>query len=283
MFDPIDLVKRRNTTAEWLPGDTVGRHSPVNCDGVSNYTKTEITYKFNSHGFRSDEFDCAGDHRVLFMGCSFTEGIGLPLDEIYTHHVLSKIRNQPRYSDKVVPHLSVALGGSGTDTASRILFEYVDLIRPSRIIYVWPSWIRRDLIMSYENSMWLPAYAGKENSSPGSDECDRIFSDIQYGRYQTYRSFAIIESVVARYGCQMDVFDMPNADPEFLEYVKRRCPHMTFHQAPSRPNDMSNMTAALPERIRHRSIKARDNAHPGAATHWALSEFIWETIRHNYE
>jgi len=73
-----------NQTLEWLPTDTQESYEKLIQDpGHRAYFAEQgwdqpgaITYQFNSHGFRADQFD--GGPYMLALGCSFTVGIGLP-------------------------------------------------------------------------------------------------------------------------------------------------------------------------------------------------------------
>ncbi len=62
--------------------------------------KNQITYTFNSHGFRSEEFN---DVEILFNGCSHTLGVGLPIEQIWSKKVAD-------YFD--VKYHSLAMAGS---------------------------------------------------------------------------------------------------------------------------------------------------------------------------
>jgi hypothetical protein len=73
-----------NQTLDWLPTDTKESYEKLIQDPEHLAYFVEqgwdqpgaITYRFNSHGFRADEFD--GGPYMLALGCSFTIGIGLP-------------------------------------------------------------------------------------------------------------------------------------------------------------------------------------------------------------
>lgn len=89
-----------------------------------------IQYKFNSHGFRDQQFDsrpCG-----IAFGCSFTQGVGVP-ESCTWPSVLSK-------------HLGIhvwnlGIGGCALDTIFRISEYYIDLLNPEFItLFCPPPW-----------------------------------------------------------------------------------------------------------------------------------------------
>jgi hypothetical protein len=89
---------------------------------------SKINYRYNSHGFRTPEFD---DRRAgLALGCSFTEGIGLPAEHTWPA-TLSKMLDFP------VWNLGVA--GSSADSCFRILDHYIDQLNIEFVVMCVPN------------------------------------------------------------------------------------------------------------------------------------------------
>ena len=73
-----------NQILDWLPTDTKENYEKLIQDpGHREYFAKmgwdqpgAITYKFNSYGFRADEFN--GGPYMMALGCSYSIGIGLP-------------------------------------------------------------------------------------------------------------------------------------------------------------------------------------------------------------
>src|SRR5215475_14342465 len=77
---PVVATKAIPASSEllWVPADTPGRASGV-------YKDVRITYKTNAHGWRSREIDPASPNKkIIFVGCSYTMGIGLPYEDVWT-------------------------------------------------------------------------------------------------------------------------------------------------------------------------------------------------------
>ena len=93
-----------------------------------------IEYKFNSYGFRDDEFDQRDN--CLAIGCSFTEGVGLRKDQIWPTKLTNLI-------DTHVWNLGA--GGAATDTCFRILDYYIKILNPKAVFLLVPPPMRVEL------------------------------------------------------------------------------------------------------------------------------------------
>ena len=100
-----------------------------------------ITYIFNHQGFRCDEFDDrpAG----LALGCSFTEGVGIPVDDTWPA-VLSGLIGQHIWN--------LGIGGGAMDTCFRMLDHYIDVLNPKFVVLCQPPAQRFELFDRYNNS-----------------------------------------------------------------------------------------------------------------------------------
>jgi hypothetical protein len=119
-----------NQTLNWLPMDTEQRY----LENLKNhYLELEkfgwidcpITYKFNNFGFRSDEF--SHDPNIVFLGCSHTCGIGIPLEQTWAHIVSSNLGFK---------NFNLGIGGTSNDTAFRIAQHWVPQLIPSIVIFL---------------------------------------------------------------------------------------------------------------------------------------------------
>jgi len=104
--------------------DTVSKQKLMN----AGYDDQCISYKFNSHGFRSSEFDQKFD--VVCFGCSFTMGTGVKNEHTWPAR-LSQI------TDLNVANLGQA--GSSNDTAFRLADHYLKFLLPR-----WAVWLQTD-------------------------------------------------------------------------------------------------------------------------------------------
>lgn len=95
-----------------------------------------ITYKINSHGFRCDEFDTDLDSLVA-LGCSFTMGIGLPLQDTWPQLVGKALNLKP---------YTLAWGGSSADTCFRLAEYWIPRLKPKLVVMLTPPYARFELL-----------------------------------------------------------------------------------------------------------------------------------------
>jgi hypothetical protein len=268
-----NLKQRANQTHLWCSTDSEDNWKPLN-DGRPNYSKTEIEYKFNSDGFRSDEFSDEADISILFLGCSFTEGIGLPVDQTWPTMIIEKIKSIPGNENKKIPLFSIAIGGSGLDTQSRYLYEQIDKIKPTYIVYLVSSFYRREF--SYAdayNIMWGPNW---QTASVENLKLDRLFVDESYAFHQSYMSMALIQSVAQKYHSEIVL--------GYLELDGSKvCAH--FPEIHSEYVAMfgtdDNITTFLPTEYAKALTSltyAKDNLHAGMLWQYSVAYGMWNLM-----
>ena len=87
-----------------------------------------ITYQMNSHGFRCNDFDSRPG--FIALGCSFTSGIGLPIEQVWPTIVGNFAGLVP---------WNLGIGGAGSDTCFRMLINYIDLLNPKFVMLLTPD------------------------------------------------------------------------------------------------------------------------------------------------
>jgi hypothetical protein len=98
------------------------------------YYEKPIEYKYNSWGYRSKELDeIKGDFMIVF-GCSYTEGIGLYEEDMWSTKVGKELGLEV---------LNMGMGGTSIDFQyynTMLLFEHLLKINklPKLVIYQWP-------------------------------------------------------------------------------------------------------------------------------------------------
>ena len=151
-----------------------------------------ITYKFNSNGFRSAEFQ---EGSIVYLGCSITFGIGLPLENIFPSLV----------SDKLELHCcNLAVSGSSNDTAFRLAEYWLSRIKPKMVILMSPDSSRIELV-------------GKEiiNYRPSSSTSHMIYyqrwlMDNENARLNQLKNSLAIEQICNSMGIKFLMFTIEN-------------------------------------------------------------------------
>lgn len=175
-----------NTTVYWHGFDSEERFRQNPKPG---YTETSITYSFNSHGFRTKEFDIhSGKKRIVFLGCSHTEGVGLRQEDTWVHKVAEYFTDYDCYN--------MGVGGTSGDTAVRFLYNCSNLINPSIVFILWPDSSRFDIFRSLGTDECKPDCLG-----PWSLNKENMFMFDEAQSYQNFmRNKAMIEILRANKG-----------------------------------------------------------------------------------
>ena len=136
-------VEFANTVSDFMPTDT--KESFEKLCQVPEYREYfrqqgwlepgAITYKINSYGFRCDEFD--DRDCMLALGCSFTIGIGLPVESIWPQIVGRQLG--------LVPY-TMAWGGTSADTCFRLAEYWIPKLMPKAVFMLTPPPSRFELI-----------------------------------------------------------------------------------------------------------------------------------------
>jgi len=102
---------------------------------INGYIDKSFTYKFNSHSFRCDEF--TSEPTIMFLGCSCTIGVGLPIDTIWPELVANKLN---------MKCANLGIAGGSIDTAFRMCHGWIDIIKPKLVILLHPPGGRLELV-----------------------------------------------------------------------------------------------------------------------------------------
>ena len=94
------------------------------------------TYTYNELGFRGDSIKKEG-FKVMSLGCSITEGVGVNDDETWPAQFCSHIENGV--------NLNFGTGGRSNDFICRSLMSYYDLIKPDLVLIMYTFPHRREI------------------------------------------------------------------------------------------------------------------------------------------
>ena len=100
------------------------------------YECNDLTYRFNSQGFRDDEFD--QQPAVLAIGCSFTQGIALKVDQCWPRQLENLLQ-------KKVWNLGV--GGISLDTCYRLMEYWIGHLNVDSVFCAVPPMNRYELFI----------------------------------------------------------------------------------------------------------------------------------------
>ena len=252
-------------TEQWHQSDRADNYKSENKFGPNIYQPDSFDYKFNSLGFRCDEFELPSELPIVFLGCSFTEGEGLPVDTTWAYLLLEHIRKATK---KNIPYWNLAISGGSIDINAGVLANHIDQLKPKYIFYLRPPWMRRALFVQDRHIQnWVPGYSSPHPHAFSIPEhFTKTLIHEPFAIQQADRSLTIIDLLAERY--KTKVYHFPwqlgiseNTIQPSIERLKN------FHQM--KVPWLTNVDVA------------RDSLHPGPATHKMVANRLWEfDLRH---
>jgi len=190
--------KYANQTLSWLPSDSEKRYQTnlTQCPGgleTHNWINSAFTYKFNSHGFRCDEF--TEEPSAVFLGCSLTQGIGLPVETTWAQ-IVAKQLNLRCYN--------LGIGGASNNTAFRLAYTWLETIRPKIVVLCTASPERLELLSTDETYELLP---NTPKHHPGQDFYKHWVSNENNGILNQAKNVLAIEMLCQRLDICLIVVD----------------------------------------------------------------------------
>lgn len=119
-------------SVNWLSDDTEQLFDKNKPDG---WTKESITYDFNSHGYRSIEFEKSNDFTVASFGCSITLGIGVPHHTTWTEQFCRSLSKQ---LNKPVKNYNFGWPGVSVDFICRTMYQSLPHIDADLVLILLP-------------------------------------------------------------------------------------------------------------------------------------------------
>ena len=235
----------RNTTVNWYGSD----HKQNYLNYQPNpYTADEISYTFNAQGFRCDEFTSA-DKNILFLGCSITEGVGLPGEQVWARLLWHQIQTATGLH---IPYYNLGLQGCGFDSATRAVCVHEQMLKPDIIFALLPpyrkEWRRYNISTGWRNIT-------ADNSSVFEknpwllEQCNIA--------YEYEKNFHILDLIGQKHQTLI-LWDTWDTDFPDIDEHYGACTGL-YHSL-----------GAVSKQ------KARDGKHPGAAWHKAYSDAVWK-------
>jgi hypothetical protein len=192
----------------WLPSDTEELYKKNLIEKKSlleqnNWIDRKFTYTFNSEGFRSERF--TNNPTAMFLGCSYTVGIGLPVEDIWPTLVAKHLN---------MSCANLGQGGASADTAFRLCLGWINKIKPKIVIFLQPPGIRWE-ILNYQKIEFLGA-----SSSPhfGYEQyMNDYWADENNHHFNTVKNTLAIQQLCADRNIKFIKFDkFPNHDQKDL-------------------------------------------------------------------
>jgi len=169
-----------NKTLYWRHSDNENTFNDNIKEGKKLYWKNKsIEYTYNNEGFRLPYNFDSKNNGIITLGCSFTEGTGLPYEYTWGYK-LSKHLN--------VKHWQLGQAAMGLDTAYRLLLAWHKKLTFSQVFLFVPPMFRNEFIISDNNLIKIYLDKGEDVSfihTLGTDLDRQIFTKIKPG-YETF-------------------------------------------------------------------------------------------------
>ena len=292
-----------NVTRTWAGGDNQETWSKNEQKNIKTYSKDEFDYQFNSFGLRSSEFDNNDSVKILYSGCSVTEGTGLPIEHIWASFLNNQISE---HLGKPVKLYNASRGGHSIDAIVRYVYLTIKShFKPDFIFLMLPAVTRKEIIFEDEklNRMltysFIPQFPPPENAAPGTKETHKHLENIVNYRdsYNTtfknllfMKYFLMTEQITWAFAFWNDELrsDMISTAVDVNKNLDTSIPsELVDHYVPGgmvfdTDNDMYPESIKLHrsgifEKISPYSI-ARDGMHFGPNSHYTFSKDIYKYI-----
>lgn len=233
---------------EWFATDVPRRKN-------EEYSGGPISYNFNSDGYRCDEL---GESDFLFLGCSYTFGVGLPVDDCWAKIVADA---------SGVPYQNVSWPGAGSQYMLRTTSKVISKVKPKVIMALMPYNFRMELVNSDGSLGVFTKTAGMINLLPPKDR-DRMnaymmFTTKEQEDFMLLSNMMAIEALATAYGSRLIWSDWTYSEPRSEYYTE----HAKLIGEYKQTTIMDNHT-----RWTDLSKKARDSTHPASEFHKQLAD-----------
>lgn len=159
-------------TLDWLPTDTEEHFQQlVQNPEFHEYFRSKgwlepgaITYRINSDGFRSEEFDTTDS--MVSLGCSYTAGIGLPENTTWPY-LVSRAAGLKNYN--------LAWPGVSADTCFMLASYWLPVLLPKWVVMAAPPKHRFDLITEDHRASHKTYMPGTESGQANTDKFVRTW------------------------------------------------------------------------------------------------------------
>lgn len=154
----VDFLKARaGRVSIWSALDSESRYnSKISTNKkLITFRPGDVNYQFNSHGFRCNDFDNTDKVKILYSGCSHTEGVGTPLELTWPSQLNKLISNE---TQQKVNYYNVAGAGASSNSAIRMVYVTVrsGIFVPDMVMMLLPSPLQVEFIKEYQSGCLQP-------------------------------------------------------------------------------------------------------------------------------
>jgi len=261
-------TKHANKILHWLSSDTKAEYNnnlskKYHLLKKNNWIDYPLTYKFNSHGFRCEEF--TDDPSIMFLGCSNTIGTGLPVHKIWPEIVAKKVN---------LKCVNLGIGGGSNDIAFRLCHGWIDKINPKIVILLAPP---------IKSPRFELIYKGITKRYGPWDDMHRVSSFVRKwlgednnSYFNTIKNQMAIEHMCNQKNIRFLKFESSYGLNDFISNWRNHklLKFVSFDSF----KDYNSNSPALDSFHTDKTDLARDLAHLGIKTHQAFADYVASII-----
>jgi hypothetical protein len=241
----VEIIYLKNKTLNWYPSDTeeLYLHNRKKLGKSWQYYNKDINYLFNDLGYRGpDPQDIIDNNFFITMGCSHTLGMGVPLNETYSHLLAENLN---------LKYLNFSTGGGSQNllwTNTCLLVKNLKFV-PRFVVCQWPELERYN---SFGKDVHLIANPhGHFDSHPKLGKLYRALLEEEYYFYNSARTYFETVNIMWNFlGVKVINFTLCSESKDLFN-IKY------FNPNPSDPKE-----------------KARDLHHPGLIHHKEYCDYV---------
>lgn len=187
----------------------------------NRWSADSFTYKFNSHGFRSREFDINRKEPLLLaFGCSHTSGVGVPVEDNWPEQLGSEY-----FPNHVV--YNAGQGGGSCDTVARLAVNMIPILKPDIVTILWPNLNRFESYDGLEepefHGPWSDDVFATDNEAYNNQQKNKVILDLLQEIYKFTLLSLDMESMPSffndnRFTCGRD---QQHNGPDWHEWVSK--------------------------------------------------------------
>jgi hypothetical protein len=147
LLSPVNKsIYPSNTIVKWAGTDTESWFEKKlikypNNKSLLHYKEHPIKYKMNNYGYRTPYDFKKGDSVNVYLGCSYTFGIGHHLENTWVDKLHNKL-------DTGFGCVNLAQGGKGIENQFRQLYYWKDFFKIKNIFHFQPIYPREELFIN---------------------------------------------------------------------------------------------------------------------------------------
>lgn len=275
MLHPYSGARRR----EHFGPDGAGSYSSTTYGFDDSNTKT---YRFNSLGFRGEDFDPDAPVKLFVSGCSNTFGVGVDLEESWPFLFKQRLAEQRGLPASSVNLMNFSQGGASNDYVTRTLVEQAGRVRPDVIVAGFTH-MRRFELLDETTGFHIGAIKLEELEQAGGEyvELKKRAEFLILGSDEIQQKMQMIKNVLLlQYFCRSQ--DIPFVFFHFQQWFRDDLPAALSVPSTRPLFEQVDFGSFVPIDQGMRVDRAADGLHPGPRSQEVLADAAWKTFAARY-